>query len=192
VIFGFLVSLLHVMVATAASRHDLMLARTQSQQLSERMTGEARSAWSIGVPQNDVFGSSNADGHEVDFTAENSARQIFHWAYDYNPVSLTITRYTIGASGPPRPGPVAGGITAFSAQSYAVNQISDPSSPIFDPLFAGLSVAPVSYVLPDDSIAGNGFVRIAITAAGTSLHELLATGVAPTQFTVVVQYTPPP
>jgi hypothetical protein len=192
VIFGFLVSLLHAMVVTAASRHALMLARTQSQQLLERMRSESKSAWSIGIPQNDVFGASNADGHEIDFTTENSAREIYHWAYEYDAASQTLTRYTVTGSASPLPGPSANGITAFSAQRYAASEISDPSSPIYDPLFAGLSVTPVSYVLPDGSVAGNGFVRVALSAAGTSLRELLATGVAPTQFTVVVEYTPPP
>jgi Tfp pilus assembly protein PilV len=192
VIFGFLVSLLHTMIATAASRNALMLARTQSQQLLERMRSESRSAWSIAVPQNDVFGTNNADGHELDFTTENSARAIYRWAYDYDSTTQVLTRYTVGAGGPPQPGPSATHIAEFSAQEFAASEISNPSSPIYDPLFAGLSITPISYTLPDGSVAGNDFVQIRVTAAGTSLRELLATGIAPTQFTVVVQYTPAP
>lgn len=119
-------------------------------------------------------------------------REIYHWAYNYNGASQTLTRYTVGASGSPQPGPITGGITAFLAQNYAANEIADPSSPIYDPLFSGLSVSPVSYALPDGSVAGNGFVRITMSAAGTGLRELLATNIAPTQFTVIVQYTPAP
>ncbi len=192
VVFVFLVSLLHTLVLAAVSRHALMLARTQADQLIERMRSEATSAWSVSVPASDVDGNSNADGHEVTFTTEDQTRAQYSWCYFFNAQARTITRYSLAPGASPQPGPVYSDITAFSAQAYPANAISQPSSAIYDPLFAGTNVTPVSYELPDGTFAGNAFVDVALSAAGTSRNVLVATGVAPTQFTVIVQYTPPP
>lgn len=192
IVVAFLVTLVHAMVVTAASRHDLMLARTQTEQLLERMRSEAESAWSISVPPTDVTGASNADGHEVDFATEDATRNLYRWAYRYDPAAQTITRYAAATGASPQPGVSIPGVSAFSARIYPVNAVADPSSPIYDPLFAGDSVTPVSFPLPGGSAGGNAFVFVVVAAAGTSVRELLSTGVAPTQFTVVVKYTPPP
>ncbi len=192
VIFAFLVSLLHTLVLASASRHALMLARSQSDQLTERMRSEAASAWSISVPASDVNGDGNADGHEIDFGTEDATRARYSWCYFFNVNAQTVTRYTLAPGASPQPGPVYSQITAFSAQAYPASAISQPSSALYDPLFTGSTVTSVSYQLPDGSVAGNAFVDVTLGAAGTSRSVLLATGVAPTQFTVIVQYTPPP
>lgn len=169
-----------------------MLARSQSDQLVERMRSEAMSAWSISVPASDVNGNSNADGHEIDFGTEDQTRARYLWCYLFDAGARTVTRYTLAPGASPQAGPVYSQITAFSAQAFPASAVSQPSSALYDPLFAGAMVTPVSYQLPDGSLAGNAFVNVAVGAAGTSRSVLLATGVAPTQFTVIVQYTPEP
>lgn len=191
-VFAFLVSLLHMLVLTVSSRHTLLLARTQAAQLLERMQSEAASAWSITVPPSDVFGTNNADGHEVDFTTEDSTRTLYRWAYRYDSGAQSVTRYVVAAGASPQPEVSTSGVTAFAVRIYPAGEIGDPASPIYDPLFAALPVTPVSYALPDGSVAGNAFAHVVLDAAGTSVTDLLSTGVAPTQFTVIVQYTPPP
>jgi hypothetical protein len=192
VVFGFLVALLHVMVVAAASRHSVMMARTQASQLLERMRSEAASAWSIFVPATDVTGQSNSDGHEVDFTTEDSRRAIYHWCYLYDAHAQTLTKYGVVPGASPQPGETLTAVTSFSARAYPASDVARTSSTIYDPLFGGESVTSVSYTLSDGSAAGNGFVLVSLAAADTSLHELLSTTVAPTQLTIVVQYTPPP
>ncbi len=192
VIFGLLVTLLHALTMASASRHALMLARTGTEQLLERMRSETASAWGIAVPASDLEGQSNADGHELDFTTQDATRRTYHWAYRYDAVTQSVTRYAVAPGASPQPGAVLSGITAFSATAYAANAIADASSPIYDPLFAGASVVPISYELNDGSFGGNGFVEVSIAAAGVARSELLSTSVAPTQFTVVIEYTPSP
>lgn len=191
-IFGFLVGVLHTMTAAAGSRHAAMLARTDIEQLLERMRAEATSAWSISVPATDVHGENNADGHEIDFTTQDAARRLFHWAYCYDAASKTLTRYAIASGASPQAAARIASVTAFSGRAFPATEVSVASSAIYDPLFASTTVTPVAYALSDGSVAGNGFVLVAIAGANTSESELLATTVAPTQFTVVVQYTPPP
>ncbi len=192
VVFGLLVVLLHALVVAAASRHAVMLARTQSDQLVERMRSEASSAWSIAVPASDVDGDANADGHEVDFVSEDAARRIFHWAYRFDAAARTVTRYVVAAGASPVPGPSVEGITGFTARVFPASALSDATSAVYDPLFAGTTVVPVAYAFGDGTIGGNAFVQIVVRAAQTSRAELLSSSVAPTQFTVVVRYTPQP
>lgn len=113
-------------------------------------------------------------------------------AYLYDPHALTVTRYDAAAGSSPLAGVTASQITGFSARAYPASAIAQTSSPIYDPLFAGVTVTPVSYAMGDGSVAGNGFVQVSIAGAGTSESEVLSTSLAPTQFTVIVQYTPPP
>ena len=193
VVFSLLVAVLHALVVTAASRHAVMLARTQSDQLLERMRSEAASAWSIAVPAADITGESNADGHEVDFVSEDATRRIFHWVYRFDAAAQTVTRYVVAAGSSPAPGSSASGITGFTARLFPASALTDPASPIYDPLFAGASVVPVEYAFGGGgAVGGNALVQITIRAAQTSRTELFSTGVAPTQFTVVVRYTPQP
>lgn len=191
VVFGLLVSVLHTIVGAAASRHTVMLARTQTGQLLERMRSEAESAWSLWVPPNDMNGASNADGHELDMETQDATRVTYHWLYLYDAKAQTVTRYTF-AAGVAQAGAVATQITAFSATPFSANAVSTASSAIYDPLFATAVVTPVTYTLADGSVAGNGFVQVTVGGADTLRSELLASAVAPTQFTVVVKYTPQP
>jgi hypothetical protein len=191
VVFGLLVSALHAMTAAAASRHAVVLARTQTEQLLERMRSEAESAWSLWVPPNDMNGASNANGHELDLETQDATRVTYHWLYLYDAKAQTVTRYTV-AAGVAQAGAVATQITAFAATAFLANAVSTASSAIYDPLFAIAVVTPVAYALADGSVAGNGFVQVTIGGADTLRSELLATAVAPTQFTVMVKYTPQP
>lgn len=113
-------------------------------------------------------------------------------AYLYDPHVLTVTRYDAAAGSAPLAGVTASQITAFSAHAYPASAIAQTSSPLYDSLLSNIAVTPVSYALPDGSVAGNGLVQVTITGAGTSESEVLSTTLAPTQFTVVVQYTPAP
>lgn len=192
IVFGAAVTVVHALGSAAQSRHAIVLARTQADEILERMRAEAASAWSVFVPAADVGGASNADGHEIDFATQDAARSVFRWAYSYDRSAQTLTRYALSSGGTAQAQDTLSGVTAFSAQAFPATSIADPASAVYDPLFANATVTPVAYTLADGSVAGNGFVRVAIAGAGTSETALLSTGIAPTQFTVVVRYTPQP
>lgn len=191
-IFSLLVAALHALVLAAATRHAVMTARTQTDAFLERMRSDTSSAWSVFVPPSDLRGSANTDGHEVDMVLQDATRRVFHVAYLFDANADSVTRYLLAPGVPPEPGDAATGITRFTAVSYPATAVTDASSEVYDPLFAGVAVTPVAYTLPDGTVAGNAVVSVNVRAAGTLRSELLETTIAPTQFTIVVQYTPPP
>jgi hypothetical protein len=192
VLFGLAASALHELIVAAAKDHATFLARTQSDALLAHLRADAASAWSVSVPVSDIAGAPNADGHELDVVVQDAARRVFTIAYVFDPGAQTVTRYLVAPAASPQPGDRATAIAGFAAAAYPATAVTTPGGAIYDPLFAGTTVTPVDYAMPDGTRAGNGFVSVTISGANTSASALLATNVAPTQFTVVVKYTPPP
>jgi type II secretory pathway pseudopilin PulG len=178
--------------AQARAQHAAM-ARAQAGRLEDRLRDDAANAWAIFVPKRDALGNANADGHELDFYAQDAERNAYLWGYDYDPGSESVTRYAYPAAGAAQPGEAFPGITAFAARAVGVNAPGDPASPAYDPLFAGDGAVPVVYSFgPDGPSGGNGFVSTRFAAGTTVVSETLSPATAPTHFTIVVDYTPSP
>lgn len=166
--------------------------------LRDRLEIDSDSAWAIFTPPADVFGQSNTDGHEVDFFARDAHSRPYFWAYEYSSAAQTVQRYLYANPGDPAvpDGPPVGGVTAFSAQTFPLTALSDPSAPLYSALYAGVRLAPatVRFGFPGaDWIAGgNQLTYVRARWAGTADALVLATQTAPTGFTVVVRYTPSP
>jgi len=143
-------------------------ARLNSQaaadRLVERLSVEAASAWTVWAPS----------AHEIDFFAEDGSHRPFTWSYAYDPTQKTVTRST---------GEVLTGLDGFDAAAADVTDLANPSAVAYDPLLAGSHAT---------SVAGNALVSLHLLANGVDRTELLASGTAPTTFTVVVRYTPSP
>jgi type II secretory pathway pseudopilin PulG len=164
-------------------------AVADADRLVERMSSEAASSWAVWVPPTDALGTSNADGHEVDFFSEDGAHRVYTWAYNFNASTGTITRYALDPGNAPAAGDTLGAIDAFSASALSVTELG-----AYDPLFAAASATdvPFAFAAMPGAIGGNRLVAVAITASGVDRSVLLASADAPTAFTVVVTYTPSP
>jgi type II secretory pathway pseudopilin PulG len=180
--------------AAASALNARLTAQASADRLFERLSSEAASAWAVFVPASDVLGNANADGHELDFFSEDGSHRPYAWAYLYDPTSKTLTRYAYAPGAAPGAGEPAGAFDAFSVSSEDVSALSDPSGAAYDPLFAASSAPPVHYAFAamPSAQAGNGLVRIHVTASGVDRTEVLASGTAPTAFTVMIAYTPSP
>jgi hypothetical protein len=180
----------------AAAHLDARLnGRSATDRLAERLESDAAGAWSIFVPANDVFGASNADAHELDFTTQDASHRTYWWAYAYAAASQQVTVYAYTPGSTPVPGDVFGGITGFGAESHPVTDIADPNSDVYDALLAGASVTPVDFDFGWNQSAatgGNRLTRVQLEAPGVDRTVLLSSATAPTHFTVVVDYTSPP
>lgn len=180
----------------AAAHLDARLnARSATDRLAERLESDAAGAWSIFVPESDLFGAGNADAHELDFMTQDAAHRTYWWAYEYAPAMRRVTVYAYNPGSPPVPGDVFDGIAGFGAESHPVTDLSNPNSDIYDALFAGTSVVPVDVDFGWSRSAANGgnrLTRVQLEAAGVDRTLLLSSATAPTHFTVVVEYTPPP
>jgi hypothetical protein len=189
-----LVWLTHATVLAAAHLDRRLSASSEVERLGERLTSDASSAWSIFVPGQDVLGISNADGHELDFVSEDASHRSYWWAYDFDARASQVTVYAYAPGTPPSAGDVYSGITALAAETHPLTDLANPGSDTYDALFAGDALAPVDvpFEWAGNAVGGNHLVRVHVTAAGIDRTMLLATGTAPTHFTVVVGYTPPP
>lgn len=189
-----LIWLTHATVLAAAHLEQRLNARSTIDRLAERMSADASGAWSIFVPRRDVHGALNGDGHELDFVSEDASHRSYWWAYDFDARNSQVTVYAYAPGTPPAAGDVYSGIDTFSGETHALSDLADPSSHVYDALFAGDALAPVD--VPFDwggnAVGGNHLVRVRTAGEGVDRTMLLATGTAPTHFTVVVDYTPPP
>lgn len=159
-----------------------------AERLMDRLETEAASAWAVYVPATDVLGNANADGHEIDLYAQDGSHRPYQWAYAYDAASKTITRYSDAPGVGAQAGEQIGPLDAFSAVAVDVTQLGT-----MDSLFAGATAPRVRYAFPATSaVGGNALVDVTFTASGVNRDELLASGTAPTTYTVVLTYTPSP
>ncbi len=188
-----LVAAANRLAAWTTAADQRVTAQAGAWRLLERLSSEAASAWAVYVPATDVLGNSNADGHEVDFFSEDSSHRPYGWSYTYDATSHIVTRYAI-AGGVATGGDTIADIDSFVATPANVTQLSDSSSPAYDPLFAGAAApdVPFSFSAMPSATGGNRLVAIQLVASGVDRTVLLASEDAPTAFTVVVNYTPSP
>ncbi|HVA32888.1 MAG TPA: type II secretion system protein [Candidatus Baltobacteraceae bacterium] len=194
-VVGWLLIRLVGATASAASHLDARLnARSAADRLAERLTGDSVSAWSVFVPPADVLGASNADGHEIDFASEDSTHRSYWWAYRFDAAAQSVVAYAYGSSGAPVAGETFSGVTTFAAQTHALSDLKLASSDVYDALFAGATLVPadVSFAWNAQAVGGNHLVRVQIDGIGIQRTLVLASGTAPTHFTVIVNYTPAP
>lgn len=189
IVIGALVAFAARLTETTTALGSRVQGQSAAERLMERLTTEASGAWAVYVPATDVNGSSNADGHELDFFSEDGSHRPYAWAYAFDPEHRQITRYAFA----PRVSPIAGETIApvdgFTATTITVTQLGG-----IDPLFAGAAATPVSYGFDaaPSAVGGNALVQLHVSAPGVDRNELLASATAPTTFTVVVEYTPSP
>jgi prepilin-type N-terminal cleavage/methylation domain-containing protein len=188
------IALVHTLVLGATASARRVRATSSASELQARLIASSALAWSVFVPRADVLGVANADGHEVDFVTQDVTRRSFWWAFTFDAVRRRVTQYAYSPSGAVRAGATYGEIDAFHADAYPVSNVTDPSSPRYDPLFAGALVRDVTmpFGWTPQAPGGNGLVRIGIGGAGVNRVAALAPATAPTRFTVVLTYTPPP
>ncbi len=179
--------------AAAAALNGRLAGSAGVAYLTDRLTGDASSALAVYVPDTDVLGDANADGHEVDFFAEDLSHRPYHWAYRYDAATQTVTRYSV-APGGAIAGEAVARIAVFAAMPERVSDLAGASSAAYDPLFAGSGATDIPYVFPSqpNAIGGNRLVALHVAATGAERRVTLATADAPTAFTIVGAYTPSP
>ena len=189
-----LLAIVHAVIFGAAHLDARVNARAAADRLDDRLASDALGAWSIFVPSDDVLGAANADGHEVDFVTENGAHEQFWWAYAYDAATHAVTRYAYVPGAPPTAGDRYESIDGFEARVYAVTDVADPTSAIYDPLLAGARATPVefAYAWNAQATGGNHLVRVRAYGEGVDRSTLLSSGTAPSHFTAIVEYTPAP
>jgi type II secretory pathway pseudopilin PulG len=183
-------------LAWARSAEETVLSRATADQLVDRWNADAASAWAVFTPPVDIFGRSNADGHELDFMTETSSHEALFWAYTFDAVTRTLTRNAYIPGGVPTAdsGLRYAGVSSFYAQTYDATALSDATSPAYDALFASATIVPVTvgYGFGPSILGGNRITRVRV-AAGRELRTVtLASATAPSRFTIVLDYTPAP
>lgn len=169
------VSLLEVLIGAAiaalvllglVATVDRLAASTAS--LDARLVAQADTARLLERLSSDAqsaWSVTAPSSDEIDFTAEDGSHRPYRWSYRFDPVAQTVTRST---------GDVLGGIAGFDASAASLSD---------DPLFAG-STMPAE--------PATALTAVHVTGAGVDTTVMLASGTAPTSFTVVVSYTPSP
>jgi prepilin-type N-terminal cleavage/methylation domain-containing protein len=185
------IAMLHWTTLQAARNTE----HAQIGELVDRLEADEDSAWAIFTPPKDVHGSSNADGHELDFFNRDGKNQAYFWAYNYDSSAQTLTRYlysTLG--GTPISDVTYSGINAFYARTYPITALKDASSKIYSPLYEGAALTPGAVTFfPGTGIAGGNQITYVRVAGPTLVRELqLSTQTAPSGFIVELQYTPAP
>jgi hypothetical protein len=112
----------------------------------------------------------------------------------YDPATNAVTGYAYAPGEAPVAGETYEGVTAFHARRFPISDLAKASSDIYDPLFAGAALVPVDVAFGWDPAAtgGNELARVRVAAPGVDRTLLLASGTAPSHFTVIVDYTPAP
>ncbi|MBV8639690.1 MAG: prepilin-type N-terminal cleavage/methylation domain-containing protein [Candidatus Eremiobacteraeota bacterium] len=189
IVIGALVAFASRLTLTTTALGARVQSQSAAERLMERLTTEAASAWAVYVPSTDVNGNANADGHEIDFFSEDGSHRPYSWSYTFDATHQQITRYAYAPGAPASPGETIGPVDRFTATTVSVTQLGS-----VDPLFAGATATPVSYGFDTaaSAVGGNALVQLQIRSFGVDRSELLASGTAPTTFTVIVNYTPSP
>lgn len=146
--------------------------------LVERLDAEAHGSAAIFVPPTDVLGGPACDPsgscREIDFFTRDAQGVARFWAYRFDPVTLTLTRYAyddLTASGPVnlRPsGVVIPNVAAFGARRVPISQVAIPA-------LAGYAVADVAIPFGYPGVVGgNALVVVDVrNAAYHRKHDLL-------------------
>ena len=189
-----LVWLTHATVLAAAHLNQRLTARGTVDRLAERLTADASSAWSVFVPPRDVLGNANADGHEVDFVSEDASHRSYWWAYDFDSRASSVTVYAYAPGTPASAGDVYSAIDELTAEIHPLTDLANPSSDVYDALYANDTLSPVDvpFEWNANAVGGNRLLRVRVAAAGVDRTLMLATATAPSHFTVIVDYTPAP
>ncbi len=189
-----LVAMANRYVQTAARLNSKLSSQTSAARLVERWASESASAWAVFVPRADVLGRDNGDGHELDFFTEDGSHRTFAWAYLYDASTKTISRYAYAPGIVAQPGETWGNVDSFVATSANADGVSDASSAAYDPLFARVAVSNVNYAFADmpGATGGNRITHVSLDANGMPFAAELSSATAPTTFTIVLKYTPPP
>ena len=166
-------------------------------ELVDRWRIEEDSAWAIFTPPSDVRGSSNADGHELDFFTRDGKNRSYFWSYTYDAASQTLTRYLYASPGAaPLKDETYAGVTAFTARTYPVTALQDSSTPVYSALYANATLQPGAvrfYPAIAPWIAGGNQITYVRIETASQLREMqLSTQTAPSGFTIVLSYTPAP
>ena len=180
--------------ATAARLNARVQAQSAADRLTERLSTEATAAWAVFVPASDVLGNDNADGHEIDLFSEDGAHRPYASAYTYDQQTKLVTRYAYAPGIAPAASETIGPLDTFAAAAADVTDLANPSSAAYDALFA-TATAPVvhfTFAAMPGAVGGNGVVHVHLVASGVDRTAMLASATAPTTFTVVIPYTPPP
>jgi len=159
-----LVAFANRMVATAASLNGRLNAIASADRLVERLATDAASAWNVSAPS----------PSEIDFFSEDGSHRPYQWSYRFDSTLQTVTRSS---------GEVFSAIGGFTASNADVTDLANPTAVAYDPLLRSSTVT---------SAPGNTFVAVHLLGTGVDRAEFFASGAAPTNFTVVVQYTPSP
>jgi len=178
--------------ALAASTVD---AQATLDRLNDRWNASAAGAWAVFVPPDDVFGRANADGHEFDFATQDDQRRPSYRAYLYDAASRRVSEYVYGAPGAaPIAGDVSENVVAFDAHTQPLSTLQRAGDPFYDPLFSKSTIvdADVPVGLGPAAFGGNRVTRVHITVGRVERTIMLASGTAPSSFTVILTYTPPP
>lgn len=195
-LLGTLVSSIHSMVSWGDRISQRVDAEADLDHLVDRWYADSATAWSIFTPANDVFGKSNADGHEFDLATEDALHRPSYEAYYYDASSQQLLEYTYGAPGgtPTATGEKSDNITTFTANTYEANELQDTTSPVYDPLFAPSTIvnSDVPLNLGSNALGGNRVTQIHIATALTNRTTILASATAPSSITVILPYTPAP
>lgn len=189
-----LLAMTHTMTIAAARLDDSLRARSSADRLEERLSSDAAGAWSVFVPATAADGKPNADGHEVDFATEDGSHVPHWWAYAYDAGLQRVTRYAYVPGGSAVAGERFDGLDELHASAHPVSDLGRRGNAAYDPLFSGSSAAAVDvdFGWNPAALGGNHLVAIRIAAAGIDRTLLLSAATAPSRFTVVVPYTPPP
>ena len=191
------VAIVSGMVSGAAKADAKVQSHAAVDGLAERLESEAAGAWAVYVPATDATGADNSDGHAVAFYAQDGSHKTYGWQYVFDAQSGDVTRYAYDPANivaTAQNTETIPGITAFSAQAATANDVVGNSrSTAYDPLFAGATVTAATVVYPQGPPGGNGVVAVSIGAPNGDASTLrLASGTAPSSFTVVVTFTPSP
>jgi len=158
-------------------------------QLIETLDAESSSALAIFVPPRDVLGTSNADGHELDFYSRDASRNGRFWAYRFDRTASTLQRYAYSAPGSAAmtSDPPLHGITSFAAIRKSVSSLSVP----FANGYVTRDVA-VGFNYPNVT-GGNAIVTVSFGDRRDAFSLELLPGTMTSGFGVVVStFTPTP
>ena len=192
---GLCIAVGHEFVAWTVRAQRSVSAQSTLDRLADRWDAAAASAWAIFTPANDVLGLPNADGHEFDIATQDDLRRTSYRAYVYDATAHVLSEYVYAPGVPPEAtGDRSTGITTFVATTESPSALQRSGNALYDPLFASSTIvdADVAVGLDAQALGGNRLTRVRIAVGNIARTVMLASGTAPSSFTVVLTYTPAP